>query len=252
MNSKAKGSRGERELAKKLREYGYECRRGQQYCGANGDADVIGLRHIHIECKRVEKLNVEKAMEQAQADSKEGEYPTVMHRKDGKKWLVTMFLDDWIKIYTEAESDIRIKEMGLLDMKVKLDENAIMPTKAHKTDAGFDIYSTEDKVVKAKQSAIFDTGVHIELPMNTVGMLKSKSGLNVKHSITSEGVIDEGYTGSITVKLYNNGDTDYTVKKGDKITQLVILPLVDVGKLELVEDLTATDRGNNGFGSSGR
>ena len=127
-----------------------------------------------------------------------------------------------------------------------------MPTKAHITDAGYDLYAKESQIVPAKESAIFDTGVHIELPIGTVGMLKSKSGLNVKHGITSDGVIDVGYTGSIVVKLYNNSGIDYKVKAGDKITQLVILPLAVVGELELVESFSETERGNNGFGSSGR
>ena len=137
-------------------------------------------------------------------------------------------------------------------MKVKLDKGATMPLKAYLTDAGFDLYSRETQIVPAKESATFDTGVHIELPAGTVGMLKSKSGLNVRHGITSEGVIDVGYTGSIVVKLYNHSGKDYRVEKGDKISQLVVLPLADVGDLELVESLDEKDRGNNGFGSSGR
>lgn len=136
-------------------------------------------------------------------------------------------------------------------LKVKLDDGAKMPTKAHYTDAGFDLYSMEDKCVPAKSSAVFDTGVHIELPQNTVGMLKSKSGLNVNHGITSEGVIDVGYTGSIRVKLYNNGTEDYIVRKGDKISQLVILPIVPA-LLKQVDELEDTERGENGFGSSGK
>lgn len=101
MNSRQKGAVGERELAKKLREYGYDCRRGQQYCGANGDADVIGLEGIHIECKRVERLNIDDAMLQAIRDRREGECPAVFHRKNNHEWLVTMRLDDWIEIYRE-------------------------------------------------------------------------------------------------------------------------------------------------------
>ena len=101
MNSRQKGAAGERELAKKLREYGYECRRGQQYCGTNGDADVIGLEGIHIECKRVERLNIDDAMLQAIRDRREGEYPAVFHRKNNHEWLVTMRLNDWIEIYRE-------------------------------------------------------------------------------------------------------------------------------------------------------
>lgn len=136
-------------------------------------------------------------------------------------------------------------------MKIKLDEGAKMPTRAHNTDAGLDIYARETQIVPAKESAKFDTGVHIELPVGTVGMLKSKSGLNVKHGLTSEGVIDVGYTGSIVVKLYNNSGHDYRVEKGDKISQLVIMPIL-TPELELVESLEATDRGDNGFGSSGK
>ena len=101
MNSRTKGAAGERELAKKLREYGYECRRGQQFCAANGDADVIGLEGIHIECKRVERLNIDGAMAQAIRDRREGEYPAVFHRKNNGKWMVTMLLDDWQEIYRE-------------------------------------------------------------------------------------------------------------------------------------------------------
>ena len=136
-------------------------------------------------------------------------------------------------------------------MKIKLDENAKIPTKAYQTDAGFDIYSRDTKIVPACGSALFDTGVHIQLPENTVGMLKSKSGLNVKHGITSEGVIDVGYTGSIVVKLYNMTNKDYIVREGDKISQLCIMPIVNVS-IEEVQELEKTDRGNNGFGSSGK
>lgn len=85
----------------------------------------------------------------------------------------------------------------------------------------------------------------------TVGLLKSKSGLNVNHNITSEGVIDMGYTGSIRVKPYNQGTDDYHVKRGDKISQLAIMPIL-TPELEVVNELEETDRGENGFGSSGR
>lgn len=101
MNSRAKGARGERELARVLRGYGYDCRRGQQYCGANGDADVVGLPGIHIECKRGQRLNIDDAMLQAIRDRREGEFPAVFHRKNNGKWMVTMLLDDWQDIYRE-------------------------------------------------------------------------------------------------------------------------------------------------------
>ena len=138
-------------------------------------------------------------------------------------------------------------------MKVKLDKGVgIMPTRAHAADAGLDLYSPECVHIPPKWSVTVDTGVHIELPQNTVGLLKSKSGLNVKHGIQSgEGVIDVGYTGSIRVKLYNHSGRWYTVNKGDKISQLVILPIL-TPDLELVDELDETERGDGGFGSTGR
>lgn len=97
-NSRAKGKRGELEIAKILREHGYEARRGQQYCGANGDADVVGVRGVHIEVKRGQQLNIEKAMQQAEADKRPGEMPVVFHRKNGEDWKATMRLDDWLEM----------------------------------------------------------------------------------------------------------------------------------------------------------
>lgn len=105
MNSRQKGAGGERELSRILREYGYNCRRGQQYCGANGDADVIGLPGVHIECKRVERLNLSEAMKQAVRDAGAEGGPAVFHRKNREEWLVTMRLDDWIKMYAESRRE---------------------------------------------------------------------------------------------------------------------------------------------------
>lgn len=109
-NSRRKGADGERELAKKLKEYGYDCRRGVQYCGTNGDADVVGLEGIHIECKRVEKLNIDNAMKQARHDCKNGDMPAVFHRKNGESWKVTMELSDWIGLYQHREAFERLSE----------------------------------------------------------------------------------------------------------------------------------------------
>lgn len=99
INSRAKGASNERKLANKLKEYGYDTRRGQQYSGANGDADVVGIDGIHIECKAVEKLNLDKAMEQSINDAREGEIPVVMHKKNRKQWKVTMLLEDFVKLH---------------------------------------------------------------------------------------------------------------------------------------------------------
>ena len=102
INSREKGAKGERELSNKLKDYGFDTRRGQQYCGANGDADVVGLPGIHIECKRVERLNIYDAMAQSKADKKQDETPAVMHRKNNCNWLVTMELDDFMKMYLKG------------------------------------------------------------------------------------------------------------------------------------------------------
>ena len=103
MNSRQKGARGERELAEKLREYGYEVRRGQQYSGANGDADVVGVPGLHIECKRVEKLNLDDALAQSVRDSRDGEIPVVMHRKNRTEWKATLRLDDFMDIWERSK-----------------------------------------------------------------------------------------------------------------------------------------------------
>lgn len=112
INSKKKGAKGERELANKLKEYGYSTRRGQQYNGLEGE-DVVGLDYIHIECKRVERLNLEEAMNQSKRDATENQIPAVFHRKNRSKWLVSMELDDWIKLYNEYYSSIKLKEKEL-------------------------------------------------------------------------------------------------------------------------------------------
>lgn len=137
-------------------------------------------------------------------------------------------------------------------MKVKLDSDAYMPERAHPTDAGLDLRAQKSCWIHKWGSAAFDTGVHIELPRGFFGKVESKSGLNVNHNIVScGGVIDEGYTGSILVKLYNFSGEDYFVEKGDKIAQLIIQPYA-VPALTLVDELEQTERGNNGFGSTGR
>ena len=136
-------------------------------------------------------------------------------------------------------------------MKVKLDPGAYLPERAYEFDAGYDLRSPVRAYIPPYSSVVIDTGVHVEIPEGHVGMLKSKSGLNVKHDLTSEGVIDCAYTGSICVKLYNHGQTAYEVNKGDKISQLVIMPIVTPA-LEIVDHLDETERGEKGFGSSGR
>lgn len=132
-----------------------------------------------------------------------------------------------------------------------LDNGAYMPSRGHKTDAGLDLRTPKAVTVPAYESVAVDTGVHVALPHGCAGILVSKSGLNVKHGITSTGLIDEGYTGSIVVNLSNNKGEDYAFEAGDKISQLVVIPVV-CEPLEQVSVFNATERGDNGFGSTGR
>lgn len=103
--SREKGKRGERELANLLKEYGFDARRGQQFCGKSGDADVIGLPGVHIECKRVERLNISEAMSQSKRDSRDGEIPAVFHRRNNEPWLVTIGIDDFIRLYKGGQNE---------------------------------------------------------------------------------------------------------------------------------------------------
>lgn len=136
-------------------------------------------------------------------------------------------------------------------MEIMLDEGAYMPTRGHKTDAGLDLRTPKAVTVPAYGNTTIDTGVHVALPHGCAGLLVSKSGLNVTHDITSTGLIDEEYTGSIVVKLYNHGGEDYVFEAGDKVTQLVVLPVV-CEPLEQAAAFNRTARGDNGFGSTGR
>lgn len=136
-------------------------------------------------------------------------------------------------------------------IKVMLDAGAYAPVRAHRQDAGLDLKSPLRVALYAGQSAIIDTGVHVQIPDGYVGMLKSKSGLNVKYGLLSEGVIDAGYTGSIVVKLYNHGKRDIMIEEGDKVSQLVILPII-TPEIDIVDRLDESDRGSDGFGSTGR
>lgn len=134
---------------------------------------------------------------------------------------------------------------------VMLDEGAFVPERAHSADAGLDIRTPITFTVRDGCSYTLGTGVHISIPEGYVGFLKSKSGLNVYDGITGEGVIDAGYTGAIVVKLYNNGNGDKEFRRGDKIIQLVILP-VATPTVKIVKSFEKTERGNDGFGSTGR
>ena len=138
-------------------------------------------------------------------------------------------------------------------MKIMLDEGAYEPVRGHAYDAGMDLRTPVRVVVPKNGYAVIDTGVHVEIPRGMFGKLESKSGLNVNHSVVSlGGVIDSGYTGSIKVKLYNLSGMDYVFERGDKIVQMIIQPCVIPTNIKVVDHLSETDRGSDGFGSTGK
>ena len=136
-----------------------------------------------------------------------------------------------------------------MKMKVVIDPGANIPTRAHRTDAGIDLYATKGGWIFPFSRKAFDTGFHVAIPEAYVGLLTSKSGLMLK-GITSRGTIDCGYTGSIKAVLFNHGWRFVRIKKGQKITQLVILPII-TPELDIVDRLEDTKRGGGGFGSTG-
>ena len=137
-------------------------------------------------------------------------------------------------------------------MKVMLDPGAHMPERAHHEDAGLDLRCIKGGWLWPFGSRTFDTGVHMEIPEQAFGKIESKSGLNVKASIVScGGVVDEGYTGSIRVKLYNLGWKPYRFRDGDKIAQILIMECLKP-PIEIVDELEETERSDRGFGSTGR
>lgn len=139
-----------------------------------------------------------------------------------------------------------------LAFPVYLDPGAMLPKRAHSADAGFDLYAPKMDLVPKHGSCVIDTGVHIAIPKGVAGVLISKSGLNVKHSIVSDGLIDSGYTGSIKVKLYNFSGESYFIERGDKISQIVFIPIHEPLLFQTDKPLDETERGDSGFGSSGK
>lgn len=137
-------------------------------------------------------------------------------------------------------------------MKIMLESGATLPARAHDTDAGLDLYSRTTEGMMPGQSAVFDTGVHIELPHGCYARVEGRSGLNIKYGIVvPSGIIDNSYRGSIIVKLYNLSQEDYIVSAGDRIAQLII-EKCETPEIEIVDSLDETDRQNSGLGSTGR
>ncbi len=141
--------------------------------------------------------------------------------------------------------------MGGNRIEVMLDYGAYAPERAYRADAGLDLRSPITVRIDPGKAAVINTGVHMAIPEGYVGMLKSKSGLNIKLGLLSEGVIDAGYTGPIHVKLYNHGKNPVLIEDGDKISQIVILPII-TPEVDFVDHLGETERGACGLGSTGR
>lgn len=137
-----------------------------------------------------------------------------------------------------------------MKLKVKLDEGAYMPERAHDTDAGLDIRTPVRVRAWPHDIAFVDTGVHVEIPKGCAGFLMSKSGL-CKDGITTTGLIDEGYTGPIGVTMINHTGAYQIFNPGDKVTQLVIVKVEKPTPVQ-VDKIDGGERGDNGFGSTGR
>lgn len=136
-------------------------------------------------------------------------------------------------------------------MKIVLDRGAFPPIRAHADDAGLDMRSPVDVMLPARGSVVIDTGVHVAVPAGCAGFIKSRSGLMCRWGITTDGTVDSGYTGSIRVCMINHSDMPYHVHRGDKVAQLVIVP-VRIDAVEIVDELPWAERGDNGFGSTGK
>lgn len=136
-------------------------------------------------------------------------------------------------------------------MKIMLDDFAYEPIRVHSNDAGLDLRAAHGAYIRAGMAATIHTGVHVELPDGTAGVLLPKSGLMTKHDILTFGVIDAGYRGEIQVHMFNLGKEDYGVMPGDKVSQMLVIPVL-CEPVEIVDKLSDGERGSAGFGSTGR
>ncbi len=134
-----------------------------------------------------------------------------------------------------------------------LNKDARLPLQANPGDAGLDLFSAEEKIIKPGEAELIKTGIKLELPSGTEAQVRPRSGLALKHSVTvlnSPGTIDEGYRGEVAVILINHGKEDFVVEKQMRIAQMVIAQVAQVNLLQVVE-VAASERGEGGFGSSG-
>ena len=119
-------------------------------------------------------------------------------------------------------------------------------------DAGFDLYSAEEVVIPASTQAVIPTGVKVAIPKGYVGIIKDRSSMAIKSIYTHAGVIDSNYRGEIKVVISNAGTTDFTITKGMKFSQMIVIPCITSAVAVSLEELGTTNRGENGFGSTGQ
>lgn len=171
---------------------------------------------------------------------------------DNDGWEMRSVDNLWWDKEKKTKIESCIIKKGEAKVNIILDEGAKMPSKAHYWDAGYDLHAPKKAFVPAHSDAVIDTGVHFEIPQGYYGKLESKSGLNVKSGIVClGGVIDSGYTGSVKVKLYNLSDDDYIFDAGDKVVQIIFQPCMSP-ELKPVEQFADSERGEDGFGSTGK
>ena len=136
-------------------------------------------------------------------------------------------------------------------MKFVVEEGGFAPVREHATDAGVDLKTPKRLVIYPHSSEFVDLRVRVEIPEGHVGLLTSKSGLMSKRGIKTTGTIDCGYSGTIGCKVFNHSSEIVILEQGDKVTQLVVLPCA-MDDVEIVDRIQSGDRGENGFGSTGK
>ena len=135
-------------------------------------------------------------------------------------------------------------------MKFVVEEGGFAPVREHETDAGVDLRTPERLVIYPHSSVFVDLKVRVEIPDGCVGLMTSKSGLMSKRGIKTTGTIDVGYSGTIGCKVFNHSSEIVKLSKGDKVTQLVVMPCI-MDAVEIVDSIRSGERGENGFGSTG-
>lgn len=160
-------------------------------------------------------------------------------------------------VYREMESvNERVERLNkMFSLKfIKTHEDAKLPVKNNESDTGYDVFCVEDKLIPARGSAVVSVGLKFaQIPQDYWIKVEGRSGLGFKHGILPHpGIIDNGYRGDAGIKLYNLTDVDYNVTKGDRIAQFVLYPVISATAVEFAEEATQSDRGDSGFGSSGK